>query len=52
MRVPASNVIGEEGMGFTYQMMQFQEERLAVAAQSLLAMDMAIDETIEYARLN
>ncbi len=50
VRVPASNVIGEEGMGFTYQMMQFQEERLAVAAQSLLAMDMAIDETIEYAR--
>ena len=24
VRVPASNVIGEEGMGFTYQMLQFQ----------------------------
>jgi citronellyl-CoA dehydrogenase len=26
--VPASNVIGEEGQGFTYQMIQFQEERM------------------------
>ena len=24
VRVPASNIIGEEGMGFTYQMLQFQ----------------------------
>jgi len=28
VRVPASHIIGEEGMGFTYQMLQFQEERL------------------------
>ena len=26
--VPASNVIGEQGSGFTYQMIQFQEERM------------------------
>ena len=26
--VPRKNVIGEMGKGFTYQMMQFQEERL------------------------
>ena len=32
VRVPAKNVIGEEGMGFTYQMLQFQEERLYAAA--------------------
>ena len=24
VRVPCSNIIGEEGMGFTYQMLQFQ----------------------------
>ena len=31
--VPRRNVIGEEGSGFTYQMMQFQEERMwAIAA--------------------
>ena len=28
VRVPSKNLIGEEGMGFTYQMLQFQEERL------------------------
>ena len=32
VRVPQSYIIGEEGMGFTYQMLQFQEERLAGAA--------------------
>ena len=24
VRVPAKNIIGDEGLGFTYQMMQFQ----------------------------
>lgn len=34
--VPKKYIIGEEGMGFTYQMMQFQEERMwAVAAGTL-----------------
>ena len=28
VRVPAANVIGEPGQGFSYQMVQFQEERL------------------------
>ncbi len=34
VRVPQKNVIGEEGMGFTYQMLQFQEERLWAAVGS------------------
>ncbi|XP_053570032.1 probable acyl-CoA dehydrogenase 6 isoform X2 [Bombina bombina] len=28
VRVPSKYLIGEEGMGFTYQMLQFQEERM------------------------
>ena len=28
VRVPKKNIIGEMGMGFTYQMMQFQRVRL------------------------
>lgn len=28
VRVPQSNLIGQEGMGFMLQMLQFQEERL------------------------
>ncbi|OXB67479.1 hypothetical protein ASZ78_016701, partial [Callipepla squamata] len=40
VRVPSKNLIGEEGMGFTYQMLQFQEERLWGVAF----------ETIDYTR--
>lgn len=50
VRVPQRNRIGEEGMGFTYQMLQFQEERLFGAASGLLGLDMAIEETIHYTR--
>lgn len=32
VRVPCKNIIGQEGMGFTYQMLQFQEERLWAVA--------------------
>ncbi|XP_048367399.1 probable acyl-CoA dehydrogenase 6 isoform X2 [Sphaerodactylus townsendi] len=34
VRVPCKYLIGEEGMGFTYQMLQFQEERLWAAANT------------------
>ena len=50
VRVPVRNVIGQEGMGFTLQMLQFQEERLYGAAGSLQSMDNLIDETIAYTR--
>ncbi|MCK9379786.1 MAG: acyl-CoA dehydrogenase family protein [Sulfuritalea sp.] len=50
VRVPQRNVLGQEGMGFTFQMMQFQEERLWGAASSLRILDTVIDETIEYTR--
>jgi citronellyl-CoA dehydrogenase len=50
VRVPKRNRIGEEGKGFTYQMVQFQEERLWGAAAGLKAHEYIIDETIEYTR--
>ena len=50
VRVPKRHLIGEEGKGFTYQMLQFQEERLWGALSSLRAMDRQIDLTIDYAR--
>jgi len=50
VRVPAGNLIGEEGQGFIYQMEQFQEERLYVVARSLGIMQDALDTTIEYTR--
>ena len=48
VRVPARNLIGEEGKGFTYQMLQFQEERLWAAAKVIKNFDRLIDETIAY----
>lgn len=50
VRVPQSNRIGEEGMGFQYQMLQFQEERLFAAAGMLKTMEFCIEQTIGYTR--
>ncbi len=50
VRVPIANTIGEEGAGFFYQMVQFQEERLWGAVNVLRQMERAIELTTEYAR--
>jgi citronellyl-CoA dehydrogenase len=50
VRVPQRHRIGEEGMGFTYQMEQFQHERLWAAAHAAEALQGAIDATVEYTR--
>jgi citronellyl-CoA dehydrogenase len=50
VRVPRRNVVGQEGLGFMFQMMQFQEERLWAAASALRGLDRLIDATIEYTR--
>ncbi|WP_028605995.1 acyl-CoA dehydrogenase family protein [Ottowia thiooxydans] len=50
VRVPASFMVGEEGEGFRNQMVQFQDERLYVAATTLRAMERCIDTTADYCR--
>ena len=50
VRVPQKNRIGEEGMGFMYQMFQFQEERIYAAASALKSYENIIQETIEYTK--
>ena len=50
VRVPQRNLIGQEGMGFMYQMLQFQEERLFGAATAIEGLERNLDETIDYAR--
>ncbi|HQY77648.1 MAG TPA: acyl-CoA dehydrogenase, partial [Rhodoferax sp.] len=50
VRVPQKNLIGQEGMGFMLQMLQFQEERLYGAAGALRSLDRLIDQTIDYTR--
>ncbi len=50
VRVPRRYAIGEEGMGFTYQMLQFQEERLWAAANAIQSLLNCIATTAEWAR--
>ncbi len=50
VRVPRRHLIGEEGMGFSYQMMQFQEERLWAGANAITSLENVIRETIRYTR--
>ena len=48
VKVPRENLIGKEGMGFYYQMQQFQKERLYGAASNIGILENAILKTIEY----
>jgi citronellyl-CoA dehydrogenase len=50
VRVPQRFRIGDEGQGFTYQMRQFQEERLWAAASAIESLTHNIDDTIAYIR--
>ena len=50
VRIPQAYRIGQEGMGFMLQMMQFQEERLYAATTAIKGMEYCIDVTIDYCR--
>ena len=48
VRVPQRWRIGEEGMGFVYQMQQFQEERLWAAASAIQSLTGTVEQTVAY----
>lgn len=50
VRVPVKNIIGEEGMGFTYQMLQFVDERVCAAVVACSQMERMIQETIDFCK--
>jgi citronellyl-CoA dehydrogenase len=50
VRVPQRYLIGTEGQGFMYQMMQFQEERLWAAASCLQSLANCLDWTVAWAQ--
>lgn len=50
VRVPAANIVGEEGMGFVYLIEQLPQERLILAVASVAAMEKAVELTLEYTR--
>ncbi len=50
VRVPTTNMLGADGMGFVQLMQMLPQERLVVAIQAVAAMELALDETIKYTR--
>jgi alkylation response protein AidB-like acyl-CoA dehydrogenase len=48
VRVPVSNLVGHENLGFYYIMQTFVIERLTLAATCVGACDMMLDETLKY----
>jgi len=50
VRVPASNLIGEEGQGFVYMMRELAWERMHVGIQAVTCCEAALEWTIDYTR--
>ncbi len=48
LRIPAENLIGEEGEGFIYQMKQFQHERFSALPMAYVQAKNNIHMTVEY----
>lgn len=49
-RVPAENLIGVEGEGFTYMMEKLQQERLLVAICAQVSSEVMLKQTIDYVK--
>jgi acyl-CoA dehydrogenase len=49
-RVPAVNLLGDEGSGFVAIMMNFANERILLAAQCVAIAELALRETVAYVR--
>lgn len=50
VRVPATNLIGEEGKGFLYLMDKLQQERLLTAIGGIVAAEDMLEMTMQYVK--
>ncbi|NMN94105.1 acyl-CoA dehydrogenase family protein [Antrihabitans stalactiti] len=50
VRVPAANLLGQEGMGFIHLMQNLPQERLSIAVMAIAAMEASLETTIQYCR--
>jgi alkylation response protein AidB-like acyl-CoA dehydrogenase len=50
VRVPVTNLLGEEGQGFVYLMERLPQERLAIAVVAAAACEKVLDLTTEYVK--
>ncbi|NEX64838.1 acyl-CoA dehydrogenase family protein [Noviherbaspirillum galbum] len=49
-RVPAANLLGEEGQGFKYLMHELSQERLIIAVRAAASIEAFLARTIDYTR--
>ena len=50
VRVPKTNLLGEEGSGFVQLMTNLSQERLSIAVSAVTACEVIVDETLRYAK--
>ena len=50
VKVPAENLIGDEGMGFIYLMQELPQERLGIAINGLAMAESAFEHTLDYVK--
>jgi alkylation response protein AidB-like acyl-CoA dehydrogenase len=50
VRVPAENLLGEEGKGFVYLIQNLPQERLTIAVMAAAAMEEVLETTLRYTR--
>jgi alkylation response protein AidB-like acyl-CoA dehydrogenase len=50
VRVPATNLLGEEGAGFLYLMQALPQERLSIAVGAIAGAESALEQTLRYCK--
>lgn len=50
VKVPAENLLGQEGLGFIYLMGNLPQERISIAVMAAAAMEAVLAETIQYTK--
>jgi alkylation response protein AidB-like acyl-CoA dehydrogenase len=50
VRVPCSNLLGEEGRGFAYLMQELPQERLSIGIMAMAGTRAILDKTIDYVK--
>ena len=50
VKVPAKNLLGEEGMGFIYLMQNLPQERISIAIMAAAAMEEVLESTLQYTK--
>ncbi|MFN8088493.1 MAG: acyl-CoA dehydrogenase family protein [Mycobacterium sp.] len=50
VKVPAENLLGQEGLGFIYLMGNLPQERISIAIMAAAAMEAVLAETIQYTK--